>query len=403
MQRIFKKIIKRSYRVDLLVRDLFFLILILLIRLSSPFYKIRFARWGGLFNSRIGHLACNPDCYLMYKDKGLLSKRTLNFFYYRGAISNQQLKKMWERTGLLNILPQFFVRLAELNDRLPGFELNSFVQKDHDNHYYLKGVPAKITFTQDEVRQGEDFLRHLGVPENAEFVCFHNRDPQYLKEVLPPGEDTNFHDFRDSKISNYFKSIEFLNSKNIYAVRMGVCVAEEWSGQKNSLQINYASSDLRSDFRDLYLIWKSRFYIGTSTGLSSIGAVFRRPQLLVNFVFNISSFFAQAPGSIFVIKKIYSHKESRFLKFSEYQKIPESIHYIGDYLKEHGLAFIENSEDDILEAVQEFDSRLNKKFDASKEDIEIQNKFWAQFDLTRYQPRYFEVSISFLKKNLDLI
>ena len=57
---------------------------------------------------------------------------------------------------------------------------------------------------------------------------------------------------------------------------MGSIVKENISTNNNKI-INYANSQNRTDFLDIYLISKCKFYISTGTGLDLVATLFRKP------------------------------------------------------------------------------------------------------------------------------
>src|SRR4030042_4086159 len=92
---------------------------VLLIRALRPLVLIRI---GPLKSAVIGYLAANPELYLCRRDAGIENKRAFDIFYHLTPVSNQQLKKMWDRT--LRVW-----RLAGpvdvLNGALPGGKIHS--------------------------------------------------------------------------------------------------------------------------------------------------------------------------------------------------------------------------------------------------------------------------------------
>ena len=67
--------------------------LIIIIRIISPFYLIR---WAELASSRIGHFAKEPAIIVLENTAGINvpSQKYLDIFFFKKYIANQQLKKM---------------------------------------------------------------------------------------------------------------------------------------------------------------------------------------------------------------------------------------------------------------------------------------------------------------------
>ena len=168
----------------IIVQSPFFLAaipVIVIIRFLRPLVIIRF---GQLRSDRIGHFAGNTVLQLCERDVGMHGKNTYDIFYILPPVSNEQLKKMWERT--MNIFP-FAYPLSLANRCFPGSSKrivkHALATSDLDKGNVieiLKKTHVHVSFTPEEERLGEQGLQEMGVSKNTPFVSFIGRDSSYL-------------------------------------------------------------------------------------------------------------------------------------------------------------------------------------------------------------------------------
>ena len=294
---------------------LIFLPFILLLYLISPVLLIRI---GGIRADRLGHLALDLELCLCSEanDTNLLPRR-INLFYVIPPISNDYLLKLW-KTKIL-IFPRYFLSLLDISIKSFRFfqKHNFFNLVDLHGHTDLSildnSIPT-LSFTSDEVKQGQNLLQQLGIPADQQFVCLAVRDDRYLNEFLP-GKNWSYHDFRDSNIQDYLQMAEYLTQKGFFVIRMGKLVQKELK-TSNTMIIDYANSLLRSDFADVYLFANCTFCISTSTGMDALASIFRKPIGLVNVV-NIGSVASGNIIKLFQPKSFFDTRLKRELNFKE--------------------------------------------------------------------------------------
>jgi hypothetical protein len=275
---------KLVYKIGKILSMLFALPFVILIRLISPFYLIRF---GYLISHRIGHFVANTEIYLCEKDEKINCPINLNyidiFFLAYEPICNKQLSNMWRRK--LNIFPRKIIQpLYVANKLIPGFakhEISANTQEDRDVHNLMKSYSPHLSFTQEEEKMGNLILEKLGVPENSKFVCLIVRDDAYLNQHM--GGSFDYHNYRDCNILNYIKAAEYLANQGIYVIRMGAVVKNKLVS-KNIKIIDYATNGMRTDFMDIYLGAKCYFCISSSLGWDAIPEVFNRPIVYTNIL-----------------------------------------------------------------------------------------------------------------------
>ena len=371
---------------------------VLLVRALRPVVVVRF---GPLRCERIGHFGAETEVYLCESDAGFHGRRTLDLFYYRSPVCNHQLDKMWRRT--LHVGPRFLRPLDQVNRRLPGGQTHVIPwrrDQDSDIHGLISRTPTHLSFTPAEERLGREGLKEMGVPEGVPFVCFHARDPAYLDAVLP-GRDWRYHNYRDSNIHHCVPAAEELARRGYFSFRMGA-VAKEPLTSTNQMVVDYAAKH-RTDFLDIYLGAKCRFFICSDAGIYAIPYAFRRPIAFVN-VIPLEDMARRKQVDMFIPKKIWSRREQRLMTFRE---VLESG--VGRILGSEGyerldLEPVENTPEEITGLAVEMDERINRTWRTTEEDDELQRRFWSHFkppESVKEPPTL--IGADFLRRNRELL
>jgi putative glycosyltransferase (TIGR04372 family) len=247
-------------------------------------------------------------------------------------------------------------------------------------------------------------LKSLIAKNIAPYICFHNRDDGYLKKI---GNDGNDHGFRNFDFSDYNSSINFINSKNIKAVRVGRITNNKYKNLHNSNYFDFTNKK-SSDYVDVLLINNSEFLVASATGLSNIAAILRKKILLVNVIpFWLREMYQYTKGSIFLPKKIYCLTNKKFLKFSEVESLDYNIHE-NNFFEKRNLSVINNTEDEISSSVKEMLENYKDDNFKNYEKSQLHTKFWNSIvdkkaaKIIRNKLKI-NISDAFLKKNKSLI
>lgn len=348
---------------------------------------------------RIGHLAANTELFLRRLHDGHYDPDCLyigcNVFGMKP--SNRQLITMFKRNFAIienrlfgKIIYSLPMRRSKFYQELPF----------HSNEYYeFNNLPPILTFTQEEEIKGQRELQKMGIGPDDWFVCFHARDNTYLNETF--GGDWLYQDFRDCDINNFLKAMEYITVHGGYAIRMGAVVEKPLHELDNPKIIDYATK-YRSDFMDIYLSAKGKFFVGCTAGLHLIAAIFGTPIAGTNFVFlEIPPY---RKGDLFLPKKIRSIAENRLLTFPEIFDRRIGKWFVGHNFTKANLEVIENTPDEILGLVQEMNETLDGRFRHTEEDKELQCRYHALIRPYHYCYRTpVKVGALFLRENKYLL
>ena len=242
----------------------------------KPFVIIRFQE---VLSSRIGHFAGNIDLYIEEKKNFIniqfKEKKYLDIFFVdSNGISNKYLYKMWKKK--LFFLPRYFcfplfktLNLQKGNIHIVG----NNAQSDRDIFNLLENSNPNLELSDYEKRIGENYLKRMGVKDPNKIICLNVRDSAFLPSL-------GYHNYRDGNINEYIHSAKHLASLGFYIFRMGKKVKNKIDNHNKNI-IDYASSPDRSDFLDIYLAYKCKFCISTSSGFDALCTLFRKPIAFV--------------------------------------------------------------------------------------------------------------------------
>jgi putative glycosyltransferase (TIGR04372 family) len=248
-------------------------------------YLIRF----GIINpSRIGHLALDIEISRINNQKVLKQFSifgTKDFYFSSKPIANKYLWNLWKNNGIHLYKSSLFVNsiifcLSKLNKEGKFDSINYGQIRGHRNLTILDGEKSLLEIPESDLIRAKKTLNELGLDEKSKVVCLVVRDAKYLKTIFPD-TDGSYHSLRDSDIDDYIESANYLASLGYYVFRMGKIVEKVFLSTHPRV-FDYANSDIRSDFMDIFLLSTAHFTISTSSGPDAVSSIFRRPIGLIN-------------------------------------------------------------------------------------------------------------------------
>lgn len=301
-----------------------------------------------------------PNNYLLNnilifdKDMNLVNEPTKNkkfFFFILFLLVNFEF---FIRRSTALLLKYFFkIKLNEINFfpsiGIPEFaSIRSKIEFKDIKEQKFEKLMINIEKNKDNYCSSQ--LKNLGLNENDKFICLHLRDGEYKN-------DFNRRPVRNVDISNYYKAIEYLLSKNYFIIRIGRTQKERIKIINKKI-IDYPFSDIKSEFMDLYLIKNCHFFIGNLSGPLEAAYMFDKPCLAldVNMIFEA---FPRHKYSRSVFRKVYLKKNHKELSIKE---------FINLELKIHHWKFLDNSieyqclnEDEVLNEVISYTKLIEEK------------------------------------------
>ncbi len=382
--------------------NLFGFVILLCLYIIKPFKSVRLCI---IRVHRIGLLALATDVLLRRLQLENASKKKI--FYVAGICSepcNQQLLKMFRRK--LVILQSALANEMLCHSILGKSRFCTILQFYCNEYYEFNNTEPNLHFTEPEEVEGKELLNKMGIGDNSWFICFHSRDPTYIKNeawyTSPDAViDRGYQDYRNSDVKNYLEAAKYIASLGGFAVRVGYIVAEKLPDLHNPRIIDYASY-YRTDFGDIYLPAKCKFFLGSSAGLHGVPTVFHTPVACANWI--PLEYAPYRVGDLYIPAKIWSIEKERFLTFREILESGAGRYFESKKYAEAGLEVVENTAEEILDLAVEMNERLDGKFEYTEEDEELQSRFRSLF-----QPHHYcygspaRIGAKFLSQNKELL
>ena len=184
--------------------------------------------------------------------------------------------------------------------------------------------------------------------------------------------------------------------------------------------IDYANC-FYDELMDFYLMANCKFLLGGMAGIIAIASFWGRPILQTNalsFCYGQESL-PRTEYDMYVPKKFYSKRENRVLNLYETLNVSYKCDRYNRYFIEEGIEVIDNTEEEILNAIIEMDEKLNHTWIQTEDEIKCMDKYWKIIDLWKNEHKLAYISkkdggqgremfpkpicYSYLKENLYLL
>jgi len=313
----------------------------------------------------------------------------------RRAINNPCYLNYWSRYVTVISDPLTIAYLSPLEKCLTKkiFHFVSFhdrilnivaAHKVVNRQWEVENRPPILTLLTEDYERGWDCLKSLGMPEGAWFVCLHVREPGWRDE------GSTSQAFRNCDIKTYFSAIKTIVDAGGWVVRIGDPISMTPLHPMDNV-IDYAHSDAKSDWMDVFCCAQCRFIIGTPSGMWPISSAFGVPLIMTNMLpTNLAFDFSSK--DVFIPRLCWSIKENRYLTFGELLSYPVAVATTQFSFDRMGLKVEQNTEEDINEAVTEMMKRLDKTLEYSNEDEIRQERFRSQTSSSFYGEKPISVS-----------
>jgi putative glycosyltransferase (TIGR04372 family) len=399
---ILTNILKGKYNI---LKGVYLGIVILLLK---PFINIIIAPTP--IRGRFGQMVSAMSHYAAAKDSGLFA-RSIEIFYFGGSdLYNSFLKKVYSRNYI--IIDYQTARIAKyfINKNNSNF-LKTKINIDHDLNNVLSSTYPNITFTKEEVYNGEEFLDKLP-RDHKGIICLSLKEKSYYKKhdhfSNYPMSENEF-----GEIDKYKEAVEYFIKEGYLVLRMGSSNSEHLNIE-NRLFYDYANSGFGTDFLDVYIASKCCFHFTNQTGFANLGITFRKPVFMTNcrhFINNINNY----PFSMMIFNKYFSLKKQKHLTFREIFETEKKVfrkgrHYAHaiDSMNKMGVIIEKENAKEIAYFAKEVMSYHDNELVLTENDLSLQKKLWQQYidadfnNASSYNNPddiYLKISPHFLRKN----
>ena len=267
------------------------LLVLIVLRILRPVVKVELCI---VAFHRFGHLALEPEIYLGELEIGAAQRDRRRFpitvqWWSLGPKklqANRYLATKWKQ--VIRVLPSWWI------DALHSVGTKISVLRLVEPHMSIRGslnsldrTDAQLELTDTEIAEGMSQLRAIGVNPDKPYACLVVRDGGYYASL---GEkESDGYSFLNFDISTFEQAALSLVQRGYQVVRMGAGSAATFGAGHRSV-IDYANSNLRSEFLDIYIAATCSFAVSTQTGPDAVCLAFRRPVCYID-VTRYSQFF----------------------------------------------------------------------------------------------------------------
>jgi putative glycosyltransferase (TIGR04372 family) len=234
---------------------------------------------------------------------------------------------------------------------VPGCERYFLWEQAAQTHrrWHEQGRKPLLQLPPDIDARGREALASVGVSPDAWFVCLHVREPHYKTH------HRGLHSVLNADLDDYMPAIDEITRRGGRVFHMG---DPAMTALPTMPQVfDYCHSAIRSDWMDVFLSARCRFFIGTSSGLCYVPQNYGVPCLLTNWWPPAQR--PWQPGDVFIPKLYRRVATGDFLSLEETLEEPFGYCNSIDYLREaYGVTVQDNDSEDIHAGVIEMLDRL---------------------------------------------
>jgi len=333
--------------------------------------KLRF--FSEKWFSPIGHSAL-IDVFIKAQELGIIERKTNLIVGADSSFANPALIDLWKsyvsRIKNSNQSEDFTKLITQCEEKLQfieqkdGVVISLYALCTHAQLSWEKeGRRPLLSLPAEKLQNGYEVLARLSVPKGAWFCGLHNRSVA-----------NNSPSARNADLLSYELAIKAITAQGGYVVYLGDDdPPADWTSRFNF--INYSGSQLRSDWMDIFILAEGNFLIGMGSGPGVVPMCFGKPAVLVNWAPMGARHCSH--DDILLPKQYRLKSQNRFLTMSErmssqfgHQDSLESLAFMG-------IEVIDNSPDEIADAVIEMMDQLFEKMNAplSPPEIAAQERF----------------------------
>lgn len=231
--------------------------------------------------------------------------------------------------------------------------------------WHIERGASLLSFPAEVEQRGWDRLAAIGVARDAWFVTLHVREAGFNPQ------HRGLHNVLNADISTYVPAIEEITRRGGLVIRIGDPAMALLPPMRNVF--DYAHCDFRSDWMDVFLTAKCRFFVGTSSGPAYVPPLYGTRCVLTNWWPP-----HQRPwhaADIFIPKMCRRLSDGRRLGLSEMLQEPFGFCNSVKYLEEsHGVTVEDNDATDIRDAVIEMHRLTSDSMTYDAADLALRDR-----------------------------
>lgn len=335
---------------------------------------------------------------------------------YKGGVFNERVLEIIKEYVYIIDDSNIDLWMYILNRHKAEINMNSFNRYKFREPGYIEGKLGDpfIKLSPVLLAEAEKKFKQLNVEK--EFVCIHAREEKE-KKVNYGEEYAKETTISNCDINSFRKACLYLQEKNMQIIRMGKFESNECTIPG---VIDYANQ-YYDELLDFYMLQNCKFMIACNSGLWVLPGYLGKPYVMVNTIgmntgWESCVFMEQ---NMYLPKKFWSEEKERYLNLYEVMNVVDECHIYYSKYREKKITLIDNTEDEICEAVEEMNLRLDGEWAESIEEKESMGKYrmiidkWykehayskerKRFGMKGYTMNENKISWAYLKNNLYLL
>jgi len=378
-----------------LIYNIIFFTFYYFIKFISLFLKIRFLE---IETRAIGHMSECIEIHILETKNKIVKKNFFDIYFCQKKIANTYLWLRWKKIlnlwgndwlkrkicfGIFNIA----IKKKDSNMLIPfrhhyfsAPEKNIFWQTFDINNVLNDKEPI-ITFSDEEHEKAYNILGKKNIFQNDKIILLCNRDPKYRSKS---NHNLSYLEYshRDQKIEDYEEAVKYLCNLNYKVIRMGKDMHQRLNVNHKNF-FDYAFSDIKNDFLDIFLFKMCNFVISSQTGLESVATLFRKKIFYVNSnelsLFQNSNYITTYPKKFFHKKSGKELNVHDLFKKKLYDNFKSSLYSFKEEFEKNNITYKNLDKSEITSAFEEIINVFENGVD--QETIELNNKFKEKLSL----------------------
>lgn len=329
----------------------------------------------------IGHLAAEPDCHLKQLALGQIPPRRRLVCAPAARVANAHLLDCWADRLELVRHPGLCWLLEAMTRRGPMREDTAHYVSSYFGPQQIYAIaaawgdrPPLLGLSADDQRWADEQLAALGLPAQGWFVCFHAREGGFL----PHNEPIQSH--RNVDVHTMLDAMRLVVARGGSVIRMGDPSMVRLPPMPGVIDL--AHHPLRSPRLDVVLCARCRFFVGCSSGLAMLAAVYGRPVAQSNMI--PLQALAVGPRDLSIPKLLRWRDQAAPMPLAQAFAHPCSGFFFTHQYHDAGVAWIDNTAEDIRGLVSEMLDRDQGPWTPSPADEALQARHRALMGAHHY-------------------
>jgi len=307
----------------------------------------RHVRLGWINQGVIGHMALDTWIQSVRARESRTDFNTLDIWIPNSKPCNETLHNLIQKELRISNSILLQKTLKALQAESVGDE---FLRTDYvgwADGFEVNSTDPFLTLSPEQEDNGWRELKQLKIePGLDRIVVICVRDGNH-EAVIDGYKESPTRNSRNADFTNYLEATELLIESGYTVFRMGRHNLKQFKHRSEKF-IDYAFSNIASDFMDVFLMAKAEFCVSTGTGIDSLATIFNKPVYLCDN-FNIHDFYS-IKSRPWMLPKSLIHCDTGQLVNPYFLLEPKMQTVLSDYeLSSRNFNLVQNTSAQILD------------------------------------------------------